>query len=322
MSSTTNVFDFQKFSSILDKSRKQSKKKEYQCCIPGCNEVALLHSHLVPQSALKKYICDDKHQLIQNQIDEIHPMVAVKTGEISLETFYTIGISEAMSMPIFCKKHDNDLFCEFEGDADSADPYNPRFQILQALRAIGALRYRESRLLEQNTIKSSLSEFYVGGVYNDESQMYQNLVHRYDSTISNLYKAVETDDYDNYEFVCFELEPLKLAICDAFIDDTDLKEHIMDDEYSIPVKALYINMIPKNNNSYLFIGYDKKNVSNALIELLEKWKTAFKDGLDIKVLYVILCHCSNNWCISPDCDSRIIEYLYNNYSNDRMDVIF
>lgn len=322
MSSTTNDFDFQKFSSILDKSRKQSKKKEYQCCIPGCNEVALLHSHLVPQSALKKYICDDKHQLIQNQIDEIHPMVAVKTGEISLETFYTIGISEAMSMPIFCKKHDNDLFCEFEGDADSADPYNPRFQILQALRAIGALRYRESRLLEQNMIKSSLSEFYVGGVYNDESQMYQNLVHRYDSTISNLYKAVETDDYDNYEFVCFELEPLKLAICDAFIDDTDLKEHIMDDEYSIPVKALYINMIPKNNNSYLFIGYDKKNVSNALIELLEKWKTAFKDGLDIKVLYVILCHCSNNWCISPDCDSRIIEYLYNNYSNDRMDVIF
>ena len=80
MSSTTNDFDFQKFSSILDKSRKQSKKKEYQCCIPGCNEVALLHSHLVPQSALKKYICDDKHQLIQNQINEIHPMAAVKTG--------------------------------------------------------------------------------------------------------------------------------------------------------------------------------------------------------------------------------------------------
>ena len=250
------------------------------------------------------------------------PWLQLKLGEISLEKFYAIGISEAMSMPIFCKKHDNDLFCEFEGDADSADPYNPRFQILQALRAIGALRYRESRLLEKNTIKSSLSEFYVGGVYNDESQMYQNLVHRYDSTISNLYKAVETDDYDNYEFVCFELEPLKLAICDAFIDDTDLKEHIMDDEYSIPVKALYINLIPKNNNSYLFIGYDKKNVSNALIELLDKWKFALKDGLDIKVLYVILCHCSNNWCISPDCDSRVIEYLYNNYSNDRMDVIF
>lgn len=103
MSSTTNDFDFQKFSSILDKSRKQSRKKEYQCCIPGCNEVALHHSHLVSQSALKKYICDDKRQLIQNQIDEINPMAAVKTGEISLEKFYTIGISEAMSMPVFCK---------------------------------------------------------------------------------------------------------------------------------------------------------------------------------------------------------------------------
>lgn len=322
MSSTTNDFDFQKFSSILDKSRKQSRKKEYQCCIPGCNEEALHHSHLVSQAALKKYICDDKHQLIQNQIDEINPMAAVKTGEIPLEKFYTIGISEAMSMPVFCKKHDNDLFCEFEGDADSADPYNPRFQILQALRAIGALRYRELKRIEQNTIKASIDNLYSGWVYQEEMQMSKNLVRRYDSTISNLYKAVKTDDFGNYEFVCFELEPLKLAICDAFIDDTDLEEHIMDDAYSIPVKALYINLIPNNNNSYLFIGYDKKNVSNALIELLEKWKSAFKDGLDIKVLYAILCHCSNNWCISPDCDSRIIEYLDNNYSNDRMDVIF
>ena len=81
-------------------------------------------------------------------------------------------------------------------------------------------------------------------------------------------------------------------------------------------------MIPKNNNSYLFIGYDKKNISNALIELLGKWKSALKKGMDIKVLYDIICHCSNNWCISPDCDRRIIEYLENNYSNDRMDVIF
>ena len=142
------------------------------------------------------------------------------------------------------------------------------------------------------------------------------------SSVNNLYKAVETDDFGNYEFVCFELEPLKLAICDAFIDDTNLEEHIMDDEYSIPVKALYINLIPKNNNCYLFIGYDKKNISNALIELLGKWKSALKKGMDIKVLYDIICHCSNNWCISPDCDRRIIEYLENNYSNDRMDVIF
>ena len=68
-------------------------------------------------------------------------------------------------MPIFCKKHDNDLFCEFEGDADSAEPYNPRFQILQALRAIGALRYRELKRIEQNTIKASIDSLYSGWVY-------------------------------------------------------------------------------------------------------------------------------------------------------------
>lgn len=222
-------FDFLQCANILDKSRRLSKEREYKCCMPNCTEKALAHSHIVPQSVLKKYICNEQHQLIQCQIDEVHPMSIAKTGENPFEKFATIGVCDAMSMPIFCKEHDNNLFCKYERDADSTDPCDIRFQLLQALRAIGALRYRESRLLEQNTIKSSLSEFYEGGVYNDEFQMYQNLVHRYDSTISNLYKAVEAEDFGNYEFVCFELEPLKLAICDAFIDDTDIEEHIICD---------------------------------------------------------------------------------------------
>lgn len=38
-------------------------------------------------------------------------------------------------------------------------------------------------------------------------------------------------------------------------------------------------------------------------------------------MYDILCHCSNNWCISLDCDERIIRYLKQNYSSDKMDVM-
>ena len=55
----TSNFDYEKFSSILDAARRKSKKHDYYCCIPGCNKKALDHSHIIPQSALKKYICDD-----------------------------------------------------------------------------------------------------------------------------------------------------------------------------------------------------------------------------------------------------------------------
>lgn len=63
---------------------------------------------------IEKYICNDEHELIQCQIDEVHPMSFIDSGELPLEKFQTFGIEKAMSMPIFCKKHDNGLFDEYE----------------------------------------------------------------------------------------------------------------------------------------------------------------------------------------------------------------
>lgn len=322
MPTSKNEFKYSTFATIVDKSRQLSNKKGYQCCIPNCKETALSHSHIVSQSVLKKYICDDKHQLIQCQIDEIHPMSATKSGESPFEKFTTIGISAAMSMPIFCKKHDNDLFYKYEGNADDIEPYDISFQVLQALRSIGALRYRESKQIEQNMFKASLDDFYAGWLYQEEIQMCKNFIRRYDVTISNLYEAIEKGDYNKFEFVCIELEQIKIAICDALIDNDDLEKHIMNDECDIPVKVLYINLIPKANNSYLFLGYDKTSVSDKQIALMNTWKSSLESSFHSKVLYDILCHCGNNWCISPNCDNRIIEYLKNNYSNDRINISY
>ena len=105
-------FSYKDFASTLSKARIVSQKYKYACCIPGCNEITLKHSHIVPQCVLKKYICNDKHELIQCQIDEVQPMSFIDTGELPFEKFQKIGIEKAMSMPIFCKKHDNGLFDE------------------------------------------------------------------------------------------------------------------------------------------------------------------------------------------------------------------
>ena len=224
-------------------------------------------------------------------------------------------------MPIFCKKHDNNLFCIYEGNADDISPYDIRFQVLQALRAICALRYQELRRVEQNEFRATQNVFYASSLYKEEIQMSKNLIRRYDLTISNLYKAIEKCDFSKYNFECIKFDSLKLAICDALIDNDDLEEHIMNDECDIPTKVLYINIIPKTKNSYIFLGYDRTSVSAKQIELMNNWKVSLEKGLNLKVLYEILCHCSNNWCISPSCDNRIIEYLKNNYSNDRIETI-
>jgi hypothetical protein len=218
-------FNYSSFSTILDKARNQSNKKEYQCCIPNCKETVLSHSHIVSQSVLKKYICDDKHQLIQCQIDEIHPMSMMETGEIPLEKFATVGIEKAMSLPLFCKHHDNDLFCEFEKNAEASAPYEKRFQILQALRAIGAMRHINEKLLIQNELKGQKDEFYKLNIYEEEQQVYKNIITRSDTTIFTLYQSIKNNDYSNYEFICIELDLLKIAICDLVVDEDDLAKY-------------------------------------------------------------------------------------------------
>lgn len=153
-------FSYKDFASTLNKARFVSQKYKYTCCIPGCNEITLKHSHIVPQCVLKKYICNDKHELIQCQIDEVHPMSFIDSGELPLEKFQTFGIENAMSMPIFCKKHDNGLFDEYEKNADGIIPTDIRFQVLQSLRAVGALRYHNLKLLVENKAKREINPFY------------------------------------------------------------------------------------------------------------------------------------------------------------------
>ena len=42
-------FSYEDFASTLSKARIISQKHKYKCCIPGCNEITLKHSHIVPQ---------------------------------------------------------------------------------------------------------------------------------------------------------------------------------------------------------------------------------------------------------------------------------
>lgn len=315
-------FQFEAFANILNKARIASKKYKCTCCIPGCNDITLKNSHIVPQCVLKKYLCNDKHELIQCQIDEIHPMSLIDSGEMPLEKFQTFGIEKAMSMPIFCKKHDNDLFDVYEKNADSIVPNDIKFLVLQSLRAVGALRYQNLTRLIENISKGEQDTFYQGGIYEEEKKGCEFLQRRYDSSIALLCEAIERENFDSYVFCCIELDSLKLAICDAIVDDQDFDELCFDDNCSLPLRMLFVHLLPKGEHSYLMLGYDKRYVSDRLIVLFEKWNKVLAHDTDLRTIYDILCHCSNNWCVSPDCDDRLLTILRNNYSEDRMKVIF
>lgn len=250
----------------------------------------------------------------------MHPMSFMDSGELPFEKIQKNGIEKAMSMPIFCKKHDNGLFDEYEKNAEGIIPTDIRFQVLQSLRAVGALRYHNLKLLVENNAKREIDPFYGGEIYGEEKKGYEFLQRRYDSSIALLYNAIEKNDFDSYVFCCIELAPLKLAICDAIVDDSDFEKLCFDENCSAPLNMLFVHLLPKGEHSYLMLGYDKRHTSRRLMMLLEKWKKVLAHDTDLRTLYDILCHCSNNWCISPDCDERLLSALKSRYSEDRMNV--
>lgn len=92
---------------------------------------------------------------------------------------------------------------------------------------------------------------------------------RYDSSIVLLYDAIENNDFNSYVFCCIELAPLKLAICDAIVDDSDFEELCFDETCSAPLDMLFVHLLPKGEHSYLMLGYNKRHVSRRLMMLLK-----------------------------------------------------
>lgn len=310
-------FNYIDFAKQLDSARRQASNANYKCCVPGCDCNAI-NSHLVSKSVLKEFLCGKDNKLIQCQIDLIHPISFLTTGELPFEKFITLGINEAMSMPIFCMKHDNELFKKYEGDTNSARPKNIEFQLLQALRAIGAQQYANSKLLNESLLLRS-TMCIDPKIYDEQIQVYKNIHKRYKSTFSFLYNSIVNAEYEEYTFECIKLDLIKLSICDAIVDNEELANNIDNDEFAEPLKVLYVILIPNNEHSYLILGYHKRYVSDRLVTKMNEWVKKLSMAINYRTIYTILCHCTNNWCISTDCDNKIIKFLKENYSEDRID---
>lgn len=313
-------FNYRDFANKLDYSRKQALNIKYECCVPGCDCNAI-NSHLVSKATLKHFLCGKDNKLIQCQIDQIHPMSVLSTRELPFEKFVSLGINDAMSMPIFCKKHDNDLFSKYEEDIDSSVPEDIEFQLLQALRIIGAQHNYNEKLLNE-TIFLNEKEGCLYHCYNEQIQYYKNLQRRYKSTLSLLYKSIINANYNEYTFKCMKFDTMRLSICDAIVDNEDIENNICDDDFNEPFKVLYVILIPKKEHSYLILGYHKSYMSDWLTSRMNDWVNKFNLKTTYKTIYNILCYCTNNWCISTDCDRRIIKFLEDNYSEDRINVRF
>lgn len=131
----------------LSGQEKAIAKKKWLCMCPHCTNPAI-NSHLLQRHGVLSHIIEKGH------LYEIGREDFYKWDENSPIKIKKVGLQQAISFPLFCNKHDTELFAPIEGDLIDFDDYHS--QLLFSYRGLCS----EIRKKEFNQIRNVA--FYEG----------------------------------------------------------------------------------------------------------------------------------------------------------------
>ncbi len=276
------------------------RKPNWGCLYPGCGEKPI-SSHSIQASKIQKKLCDNNNTVVSFQ-----PVFSKE--RLSVTAKY-IGVHEASTSPMFCKKHDASLFYPIENyDVDVSNElhlflysyrafikgfYDKMFSFQASIDGVEKLKqvlnYNEDKPLSDyptlmNEIKHSYG-FYLG---------YFNQL-----KIKNVFDyAFEHNKYDVLNFKTKDIPyEISFAVCSSFTPNNDfdgdvINDYIADDE---PPKFVFMNMFPENGKSYLLISYldRQKKYLNTYTESLIS-ESNYKDRLS-----EIILRYTDNFIVAP-----------------------
>lgn len=287
------------FMDTLDESRKYVRGLSFGCACDGCDAEKVVNSHLIQQNPFIYSIADENKKVFQIIDNEIHP----RAGDWSLKKERIITVNRALSVPLFCDKHDNDIFKPIE--TESFEIANTGNQLLFSYRALCAQRYLEQKrlaLYQKNGFKGSLFEF--------QKEYSQYVVDSFDLSITNLWNNIQTAKHDDYVFKTSIMPRLPICLSDSIIDEDSLSKTYFRNKQPQICNVLYVHMLPYPDCSKLIIGYDNSHVSKAQIDDYNYLQPVY-DSIDYTAIIKILTKCTN-WCCSIDFiknKTAFVEYL-------------
>ena len=286
---------------VTDAIFKHVDSKKWCCMAEGCHETSI-NSHLLMRNGILNYVAENG-KVVELRAKAIE---AIKKGDNAL-FFKEVGISQAISLPIFCKLHDTTLFKEIEsGDVDYN---NYRHVALYCYRAICAARRkkekdreRDSRLLKSNILKE-LAPYYLSYLSTKE----------YPTELAlgdlDYYKSELIHDLNTgrESFSFFRtLLPVR-----GIYASTVSSMFMSGEEAMTPSVAniLFVHLIPVKEGTMLIVGYHKEHESPNYNMYIDSWKRYDKSKIGSKLTGILVQ--SENWGISPS--------LYAQLNKDRIE---
>ncbi len=265
------------FVDTLDASRRKVRGISFGCSCEGCKEKAIDKSHLLQQNPFIYSIADEKKKVYQFSDNEIHP----RTSGLSFSKLQKIPVDRALCYPLFCAKHDSELFKPIE--TKGFDIEDIKNQLLFCYRSLCAQRY-----LEQKSLAFYKENGFEGEFYESQIMASHYVIEIYNNTVKALWNDIQSSDLNDYMFKVVTMPRLPICLSDCIIDDNDLCDIF---------NVLYIHLLPFERESKLILGYHKSHVSNNQIDYYDSWRLYYSTT-DSKAINGLLARCKN-WCCSP-----------------------
>lgn len=269
------------------------RKKKWKCLHSNCNKIAI-NSHLGQQNGILSKIQDEGH------VYQVKPTNAHHWNKKLPFKFKKLGVRQALSWPIFCNDHDDELFKYIENKNLVLTDY--RTFLSFSYRTISSEIRKKEIGIEKNN--QTINSFELDGEIDKNSFERANIGLEYGIKLLEKLQDILANEINiptnAFKYYCYELPRYDLFISTVMtVIPNELDGIEIPENYN-----LYIHFIPRKGKTILLIGYHKDYNSVEMKDYCLSWNKSVKEEIDLKLTDLLSNHIEN-WAISPELHSKL-----------------
>ena len=253
----------------LKNIRQNMQKAQWGCMHEDCNDTAI-NSHLLQRHGILDNIIEDGH-MFELRVNDMYRWAPNQSPII----FKRIGLNDAISHPLYCSKHDTELFIDIE--KETPDLNNYRNLLLFSYRAICAEEFKKKFEAEY------VNRILLARTLNFDPRFLTDLRTGYElgakdlETMKNTVMSELDMPKNIFEFIHFEYPLFPIYASAIFSFETNFSKLASPELWD----GFIVHIIPFKERLHVVFGYLKTALNTDMQSYLEKWKNVDKERLGI-----------------------------------------
>lgn len=275
---------FREIKSKLNKIERHIENEKWPCLHPNCQESAI-NSHLLQRNGVLNNVAENGH-LCEMRTPNVYER------ENKLFDIKKVGISQTISFPLFCSKHDSCLFKSIEGKHIDFDSYQS--QLLFSYRGLcSEIRKKEYNIELYSVLPENKDKFdllFLTKLGLEDLKHYKKLFEN------------EIDlPHDNFTFLHLSY-PFIPVYASGTSTSFSLDGTIVDSTEGIGVNQIidsfFINIIPQKESLEIIVGYNNSHTNSKIKNYVNSWRNLSKQQLFYKIIE-LFNDSLESWGMSP-----------------------